>query len=260
MQVRPVLSILLVSVGALTEPVFAFAEPAFEVASVKATITPGPEDISLNPGTLTIRNISLRRLISWAWDTPRAQISGPDWLTDEHFDISAKASDASAIDEMRLMMRTLLAERMGVRIHGETRELPVYYLTLAKNGPRLHRATEKGPTQFAESVGEGLAHFGRNKMLMVADHISMADLAEQLSDPLQRPVIDRTGLKGRYDIRLDPTAYMVSAEGDAPRERIDPLSMILTAIPLQLGLKVDAGKDTVRFRVVDAANRTPSSN
>ena len=95
---------------------------------------------------------------------------------------------------------------------------------------------------------------------MVADHVSMADLAEQLSEPLQRPVIDRTGLTSRYDIRLDPAAYMTPPEGDGPQERIDPISMILTAIPQPLGLKVETGKDAVPFWIVDAANRAPSGN
>jgi len=238
----------------------AFAQPSFEIASVKPSGAPGPESATFNPGSITMRNVSLRRLISWAWETPRGQISSPEWIADALFDISAKAADAAPVAEMRLMMRSLLAERLGVRVHEDRRETTVYFLTVAKNGPRLHEPSPKDNTRFAESAGEGEPHFGRNGVMLVADHIAMPDLADQLSDPLQRPVVDKTGLAGRYDVRLDPTAFMTPSEGEGRGGRIDTISMILTAIPSQLGLKVDSGKDTVRFLVVDAVNRTPSEN
>jgi uncharacterized protein (TIGR03435 family) len=248
---------VLVSISLLSGALW--AEPAFEVASVKTSSIPGPENVDTKPGSLNMRNISLRRAISWAWDTPRGQISGPEWLPDEHFDISAKAATAAPIDEMRLMLRTLLTERLGVRVHEEKRETSVYFLTLAKNGPRLHEPSGKDQTKFAESVGEAPPHFGRNRTMLVADHVSTPDIAEQLSDPLQRPVIDRTGLKGVYDIILDPSAYLTT-ETDGKAERVDPITMILMAIPQQLGLKVESGKDSVRFLIVDAASRTPTPN
>lgn len=238
----------------------AFAESAFEVASVKPSGAPAPGSISINPGTLTMRNMSLQRLIGWAWEIPRAQMSGPDWFADTRLDITAKASDAASEAEMRLMMRTLLSERLGVRIHEERRTLNVYYLTLAKNGPRLHQPTTTDPTQLAESTGEGMPVFGKSRGLMTAEHVSMADIAEQLSEPLGAPMIDRTGLKSRYDVRLDPTGYMVAPEGKGPAGQIDPISMIMTAIPAQLGLKIESGKDTVRFVVVDAADKIPADN
>jgi len=239
----------------------AFAQPAFDVASVKPSGSPGRETVSVNPGSVAMHNISLRRAIQWAWEAPRLQFSGPDWLPDEHFDISAKAADAASVSDMRLMLRTLLAERLGVRLREERREMPVYFLVLAKNGPRFHEPTPKDATKFAESVTDGQPVFGRDKMLMIADHVSIADLAEQLSDPLQRPVVDKTGLKGRYDFRLDPSAYIAAADSaDQGHGGIDAISMILTALPGQLGLKVEAGKETVRFWIVEAANKVPTGN
>ena len=238
----------------------ASAEPAFEVASVKVNTTPGPDSVNVSPGTLTMHNMSLRRCIVWAWEAPRRQLSGPDWMSDVHLDISAKAAGDVPVSDLRLILRTLLAERMGVRIHEEKREMSVYFLTVAKNGPRLHTATAKDQSQFSESIGDGESHFGGDRAIMVANHVSMSDIAQELSDPLQTPVVDRTGLKGRYDIRLDPTAYMVPAEGGGQGTHIDATSVILTAIPQQLGLKVESGKDIVTVWVVDTASKTPAEN
>src|SRR3982751_2913208 len=83
------------------------ADPAFDVASVKASGSPGREDIKLNPGTLTMQNVGLHRCIQWAGEAPRLQISAPDWVRNERFDISAKAAGAASTAEMRLMLRSL---------------------------------------------------------------------------------------------------------------------------------------------------------
>lgn len=234
------------------------AQPAFEVASLKPSLSDGRQEIIVNPGGVTVRNMSLRAIIRWAWEAPRLQLSAPSWTADERFEIIAKVPSPVAPQELRLMMRELLTQRLGVKLHEEKRELSVYFLTVAKNGPRLHEATPKDQTKFQETTEAGDPRFGRNKVLMVADRVRMSDLAEELSDPLQRPVVDRTGLTARYNLILDPTAYMVSQESGEPTTRVDPMSMILTALPAQLGLKVESGKDTVRYWVVDAANKTPS--
>jgi uncharacterized protein (TIGR03435 family) len=96
---------------------------------------------------------------------------------------------------------------------------------------------------------------------LVAEHISMAEFAEQISAKLQRPVIDRTGLRGQYDFRIDVTNYMVPAEGgENGRDRLDPLRVLLVGLQKQLGLKLESGRDTIRTIVVDGANRKPSGN
>lgn len=237
----------------------AVAQPAFEVASIKPLPPDAPTSATVDPGGLSFRQ-SLRWSIMWAWDVPNLQYySGPDWLEDQRFDITARTAGATATDDMRLMLRTLLSRRLGVRVREEMRVVPVYFLVPVKGGPRFHDATVKDPTRFRESQGEGESRFGGDRAIMTADHVSIVDFAKMLSDFLQRPVVDHTGLTGHYDIRLDPTAFIDGANPQAPGQGpIDTVGLILSAVPAQLGLKVEPGKDSVKFFVVEAANKTVS--
>ena len=229
--------------------------PAFETASVKPLEGNFRRSIQVGPASVTARN-SLRGLIAWAWHIPRLQFSGPDWLDDVSLEVNARAAAPADTDQLRLMLRTLLCERLGVKVHEEKREMSVYLLVLAKNGPRLHDATDKDRTKLVETTTTGEPVFAGGRGMMTAERVTMADLANQISEPLGKPVLDRTGLKARYDVILDPTAYSeVSDDGNS--RRIDPMSMILTAIPQQLGVKVEGGREAVPFWVVDAANKTP---
>lgn len=157
------------------------------------------------------------------------------------------------------MLRTLLAERFGLKLHHEPKELPVYSMTLAPNGPRFHEAGPKDASKFLESTSEGPLRLGGDKTGLVAERVRMSELAVELSQPLQRPVIDRTGLKSRYDIRIDVTAFMGPPDGDG-RGPLDEMSIIFSAFPAQLGIKLEPGKEMVDFIVVDAVNKVPTDN
>jgi uncharacterized protein (TIGR03435 family) len=128
------------SIAAFAQPPSA---PAFEVASIRES-QPGREAIESVPGRLTMRNVRLAACIRWAYDVQEYQVSGPGWLNDVRFDISAKAGDAVKEAELRLMLRTLLSDRFKLAFHRETKEIPALILTVGKNGHKLQAAETEG--------------------------------------------------------------------------------------------------------------------
>ena len=223
--------------------------PAFEAASVKLTTEEGMRGpgrrIQTSPGSLVTHGLSLHACILWAYDGP-AQVDGPDWLNDVRLDIVAKAPTAANDKQLYLMLRTLLTERLGVKAHMEQREMSVYALTVAKGGPK-----------FSESATEGPLTATQDKGVMAAQHASMNEFAKELSGKFfDRPVVDATGLKGRYDINLD----MRPLAAANPQDRMDMANAMMTALQQQLGLKVEGRKDKVPVLVIDHAERTPTEN
>jgi uncharacterized protein (TIGR03435 family) len=235
---------------------------SFDVASIRESAPDSRgESFGTDPGSLTLRNVSLRRCIEWAYRVQTVQISGPAWLMDEdgRYDIAAKAAERVSEDEMRLMMRGLLAERFGLKLHHDTKEVSVYVLSVGKNGPNFHDAGPKDSSKFLESTSEGPLSFGEDRTGLIAARIHMSEIADRLSEPLARPVVDRTGLTARYDIRLDVSAFQSSPDADG-RVRLDPIAFIFSGFQKQLGLKLEAGKDRVDFLAIDSVNRTPTQN
>jgi uncharacterized protein (TIGR03435 family) len=224
--------------------------PSFEVASVKLTQHGrGPEGWSHSsldtpsPGNLTAVNESLQGLIQFAYDVQGYQIVGPDWLNsdDACYDISAKASTETRRDEMRLMMQTLLAERLKLAVHKETRTLSGYNLVAAKNGPKQLNASADGVRGGTHSVGGQVT----------ATHISMEEFARNLARWTRQPVFDKTGIAGNFDFKLD-------YEPDPTPEKNKP--SLFTALQEQLGLRLETAKVPVEMIVVDHAERIPISN
>lgn len=120
--------------------------PAFEVASIKAT---APQEMGRvmirmggSPGRIDWVNVSLRDMLRYAYDVKDYQIAGPDWLGSARFDVDAKYPPDTKREDIGRMMQNLLAERFGVRIHKESKEVPVFNLVVGKNGPKLKKADE----------------------------------------------------------------------------------------------------------------------
>ena len=234
-------------------PVSPTMGPKFDVASIKPAVGGMRPDVKTSPGSLTVRNQSLRDLIQWAYDTPPFQIEGPDWLNDDRFDLLAKAESGGDDAKLRVMLRALLADRFGLKAHAEQKEMQIYGLTLAKGGPKFQESTDEGPPVFDKG----------GPTTLTAHRVTMKDLAIQISDPLRRPVIDETGLKGRYEIRIDVSAYMQAAAGggDGHAEgQIDVMSVLFTALQQQLGVKLDSKKENVDILVIDHAEKAPTEN
>jgi len=231
--------------------------PAFDAAPVHASAQSGNEDphIRTSPGSLTIRGMSLKFCIQWAYNMPPFQIDGPAWLRDAGFDIVAKAVQPAGDDQLRLMLRALLAERFGLKVHTVQKELQVYALTVVKEGPKFQQSTSEGPPSH-----------GRDKSgAMFAERVSMAELAQELSGPLNRPVIDATGLKGGYDFRINTLPYVEAAvasnggKGDQLSE-LDMTSILITALQKEVGLKLEPRRHNADMLVIDHAEKVPVEN
>jgi uncharacterized protein (TIGR03435 family) len=253
--------------GVLLLPLFAslsaFAQnlpPTFEVASVRL-FADGEEirgyPIRTSPDTLTTNGISLKDCIQVAYQIPVTRITGPEWLKDVRLHIEGKAAGPVDKEQLYLMLRTLLTARLGVKAHIEHREMPVYGMTVEKGGPKFSQSRTDGPG--SSVTGQG----GNTEM----EHISMRDMATDYSRLLGRPVIDETGLPGRYDIHLDMTPYMADLAGAAETfqktgqvDFVSVASILIPAYQEQLGLKIEARKDTVDILVIDHAEKAPTAN
>ncbi len=239
-------AVLLVSVigGTAAPRLFAFAQ-AFEVASIKPSDPEhvGAQIFSPGPGRFTAMTATLKDLVAFAWSVRRFQVSGgPGWLDSAHHDISAKAEGTPSIEGLRSMLGTLLEERFRLKVHRETKELPVYELVAGKirRGPKLREVA---------SAGLGLG-FGRGRLN--GKGADMATLAKTLSDQLDRVVVDRTGLTGFYEFTLTWTPDEVQGADDSGPS-------IFSAIQEQLGLKLESATGPVELLVVDRAEK-PDAN
>ncbi len=225
--------------------------PSFDVASIRPAAGNMRPEIQTVSGSLTIRNQNLMYLVYWAYDTPPFQITGPAFLNQDRFDVVAKSDTGGDEAKLRLMLRQLLADRFGLKAHTEQKEMQIYAVTLAKGGPKFQESTTDGPPVFD--------HGGPTTL--TAHRVTMKDLALQISEPLARPVIDETGLKGKYEIKIDVSAYMLdNAKGDAGGPPPDLMSLLFTGLQQQLGIKLESKKQNVDILVVDHIEKMPTEN
>jgi uncharacterized protein (TIGR03435 family) len=229
---------------------------SFEVASVKISDKfrqGGPDSrrssIDTTSGNLTMRNTPLRQAITWAYKVSPLQISGKAF-DEERYDIIAKAAGPAKTEEMRVMLQTLLAERLKLALHRETKEMSAYAIVEAKGGHKL-KESELGDGHGVKPIEGKIALHG------VAASLDL--LAMFLSQPLRTPVVDMTGLKGKYDFTFDVSTEvpMDRKEGDSPP---DPVSVLQLLLPKQLGLKLEARKLPIEMLVIDHFEKTPIEN
>jgi bla regulator protein blaR1 len=238
--------------------------PAFEVASIKPgdPSARGTRVMVAPGGRFTASNVNLKFLIQYAYGVRDFQIMGaPGWAGSDRYEISAKPEEErenTSQDQLKLMMQALLADRFKLTFHRETKELPVYGLVAGKNGPKLQQSAVENRPELR--MGRGL---------ISAKGVSMEMLANQLAQQLGRSVIDQTGLKGQYDIKLewtpDTSERRGMGDGDvrAPSDAAaapDPAGpSIFTAVQEQLGLKLEGQKGPVDILVIDHVEK-PSEN
>ena len=201
-------------------------------------------------GGFSSRNLSVSMLIQSAYNVkPWEIVGGPGWLTTDGYDIEAKAEGNPTFQEKLEMLRPLLADRFQLKFHRETRQMPIYSLTVAKNGPKL-QATAAGVRGFIRP-GRGLID-GKG--------VTMGTLAGFLGGSLGQRVTDNTGVIGGFDIRLEWTPTEVEADYKYDDRPIDPTGpSIFAAIQEQLGLKLEASKGPIEVLVIDHVER-PSEN
>ena len=228
------------------------APPAFAVATIRPSAAQvqfehdGKTETSPQP--LTMRDVTVATCIKWAYGVQDKQLAGPGWLQSEHFDIVAKSDEPVAVSQMKLMMQALLAERFQFVFHRQQRELQSYAMTVAKGGHKLH-----------ESVGDGPPSRQNSATGTVARGITMHEFADFMAGPLQTPVVDMTGLTGRYDFVLDFTSYLPENEHAMKPDYANTTGIIMAALQGELGLKLESRKETVEVMVVDRVER-PSAN
>ena len=230
---------------------FGQAPPAFETASVKPNITHEVNGegrprgyIKDSPGSLIVQNTTLSQCIQWAYNLPAYRVSGPSWLDTERFDIQAKGVGPAPKEQLRLMLQRLLKERFQLAFHRESKELPGYALVVAKGGPKLR-----------ESVSEGEPATKMNGPIVTHERVTMAWFAERLTNSQGGPVVDQTGLSGRYDFTFDMSKYVTPTS--SPDEMRAGLSDCLRE---ELGLKIEFRKLPLDVLVVDNAEKTPTVN
>jgi uncharacterized protein (TIGR03435 family) len=237
--------------------------PAFDVASVKPGQPGGRgggmerrvlQNIQVSPGTVTARNASLRSCIRWAWHVSEFQVSGPDWLDSERFEITGKAAGPSTEAELRLMMQALLQERFKLTLHRQTKELSAYVLTIGKNGLKV---------QESKTEGESSIDVNQRQFSVSVQRTPVSAMVEMLSNVLRAPVVDQTGLTGRYDITLNVAKYVgdMMAQGKSIESTpVDPQALISMILQDEFGLKLDAKKMPLDVLVIDHIEKAPVEN
>lgn len=223
----------------------ASAQPSstLDVASVKASRSVSTEsNLDSVRGRLTATNITVKELIRLGYGVKDYQIlRAPAWIDSQRFDISAKSvsGNANSIEDERLLVRELLADRFQLITHRESKPMPVYLLVVAKGGPRL--------TPHSDTAPRTRGGCGR----LVGRRVTTETIATMLSRQVDHEVFNRTGVSGEYDIQLDFTPD--SGPCQAASVATDPsgLPSIYTAVQEQLGLKMEAGKAPVEVLVID---------
>lgn len=234
---------------------------AFEVATIK----PVPSDAKAarfitmqGTNRFVEKDYTLRALIAAAYNLNPHMISGgPDWLDSQHYDITALTPGdvRPTRDEQMCMLRKLLAARFQLSFHREARELSIYVLELARGGPKLKDSAkpEDAPALINIVYPQSIKLPARN--VTMADFVSMLQRAV-----LDRPVLDKTGLTGKYDFDLEWAPDESQFNGEiAPPSADASAAPLFTAIQQQLGLKLVATKGPVDALIVDRAER-PSAN
>jgi uncharacterized protein (TIGR03435 family) len=224
------------------------ASPSFDVASVKLSDVQAGSWCRFQPGG-RLESVSwVKQLVQIAYGVEDYQvIGGPGWFTNDRYDIQAKAANPAADKaEMLAMLRSLLADRFNLKLHNETREFSVYHLTADRNGAKL-RPLKEGETQVC-ARGELRA--------FVCGLETVADLARAIQGVVHRPVFDKTGIKGRFDLFLDFDTY--SETGRTPPPGFDRPSLA-QALREELGLHLEAQKEPFPVLVIDSIER-PTAN
>ena len=244
-------------------PMDANAHPSFEVATIKPSKTDQPGRFFRFRGRhFTTTNTSLNDLISYSYKIHNDQIIGaPGWAGTEKYDIDAEPDGEGMPNDQQWkdMMQKLLAERFALTSHHDKKELPVYVLSVARSGPKLDKS-DAGPNgRF------GWSFQGRIGGDMTFSDASMTDFATLMQrNVLDRPVVDQTGLAGRYDFNLnwtpdDSQFQGMGAKPSPPTDSGNTPPNLYTAIQEQIGLKLDATRALAEVLVIDHVEK-PSEN
>jgi uncharacterized protein (TIGR03435 family) len=230
------------------------ASVAFEAASVKPNPSGGRTTRRIEPGKITYLDITLGEFIRLAYGLSYHQIAGPDWIVNaastDRYDVIATASSPASKQEMMAMLRSLLVDRFHLAVHHENRNVPMYALIVAKNGPKF-KVGDGGPASTGPGSDGGYSF----------KNWTMSDFANSLSmmAAVGRPVLDRTGLAGTYSFNAKLSDVPKEASGPDTNDAALGNTVLYGALQ-DLGLKLKPRRDMVEFLVVDHADKTPVAN
>jgi len=264
-----------VAIGMLfVPPIYPQSNPSaraeFEVASIKPTdpsFVGTRVQMLADDNRVTIRGITLKGLIELAYNPgfgllhPSLVTGGPRWYDRDRYDVVAKpeGSRIPSQEERKQMLQALLLERFKLEFHRESKEITAFALVVGKNGPRMKESKPGGSGGAPSIEAKGLKIIGRSA--------SMTELAAILQPMMPRvdsthadfPVIDRTGLTGRFDFDLEFALDETQADGRASTQLSSNKPDLFTAIQEQLGLKLGLAKAPIEALVIDHAEM-PSAN
>jgi len=243
-------------------PMAADANPSFEVATIKPSQPDRPGKLFGVQGShFRTINTTLADMIKFAYGVQDKQIIGaPSWVESDKFDIEAQpdAPGAPNKDQVSMMMQKLLTDRFQLKFHKDTKELPAYVLTAAKTGQKMTKS--EVPDQLP-----GLFFTNISPATLTVRNATMDDVCHLFqSAVLDRPVVDQTGITGKWNFLLKWTADESQFSGmgvkvPPPSDAADAPPPLFTAIQEQIGLKLDAGKAQVPVLVIDKVEK-PSAN
>lgn len=262
----------------------------FEVVSLKpaeglALGRPASGGVRWDGAQFHLVRYRLKSLITIAYNVKSYQVIGPDWL-ESFFDVDAKLPAGSKRSQVPEMMQSLLADRFHMKFHNQSKEFPVYALLVAAHGTKLKdlNLPPDDPEAPAESTGYGGpgrmgANFSDGSKYSLADNkfegskMSMYRLASLLSSCLDRPVVDMTGLTGKYDMAFALSEEdfngmhsrgFLNAGGSLPPDAIRNLDSLdlasLHAGLNSLGLKLEPRKAPLPVLVIDSVLKSPTEN
>ena len=276
---------------------FAALAQEFEVVSVKSSgpvgpgmrfgVSGGPGTDS--PGTMTWSATSLQTLLVTAYEVRPDQIANPEILSRAAFDIIAKLPSGATKQQIPGMLRKVLEERFHLATHFESRDGAVYLMSLAKSGSKLKTTDENAKPPESRTLGalqadkdffpvvspgNGATLGFAGSVHLTARAVTTSKLADLLTSGAGRPVVDKTGLSGVYDVRLSfvpvqttnsvpPPPPPPGGGGETPSgspTQTDGPPSIFTALQKELGLRLDPGKAPIKFVLIDHVDKVPVPN
>ena len=239
------------------------ANPAFEVATIRPSDPAHPEQIiTLRGAEVITTNVTVHDLINLAyWLHPKQLTGGPAWTESDKFDVAGKpdAPGQPNVDQMKMMIQKLLGDRFQLKFHFEKRDLPVYAIGIAKTGAKLIQSQDdpKG----IPSWGFGRTPSGTR---ITFRNAPLSQVTAVLQNSMDKPVVDQSGLSGRYDFTVtftpDPAqAALIGGPPPPAADNPDAAPDLFTAFQQQLGLKLESTKAPVDVMVIDKVEK-PSEN
>ncbi|SPE38822.1 conserved hypothetical protein [Candidatus Sulfopaludibacter sp. SbA3] len=267
--------------------------PAFEAASVKPAPSqsartsmrggPGTPDV----GQITFTSVTLINVLVRAYNVKAYQVTGPDWLGSRRYDIVAKIPPGTTKEQFSLMLQNLLVERFHLVLHHETKEFQGFELVTGRNGPKLKASPEadqmaspapetasppkRDANGFPQLDAPGLVMMEGVRGKAVVSFLTaraqpLSALAEMISREFRMPVMDKTGLTGKFDFTLEfapqpPGALIPPSLTEGPSNTVDESGANLTtAVQQQLGLRLNSSKVPLDMLIVDRADQVPVEN